>query len=159
MKRVIVSFSFLQIEESGKLISKPFVISNIKFANPLYAFGKVANFDLGNFATLPNAKMALANFNLLNLLNLNPSSPFCHQRGRGREPVPYISQHISQPPLYELSAISGMSQPLCTRAFPKKRMLPSRGYRDYHLCISPSKRQPHQQRQLLPKLRAIGNRH
>ena len=97
MKRVIVSFSFLNKGESGELIPKPFVISKIKFANPLYAFGKVANFDPGNFATLPNAKMALANFNLLNLLSLNPSLPFFLKRGRGREPVPYISQHISQP--------------------------------------------------------------
>ncbi len=75
MKRVIVSFSFLQIEESGKLISKPFVISKIKFANPLYAFGEVANFNPGKYATSPLAKTALANFKLLNTLTLKYGLP------------------------------------------------------------------------------------
>ena len=102
MKRVIVSFSFLQIEESGEPIPKPFVISKIKFANPLYAFGEVANFNPGKYATSPLAKTALANFNLLNLLNLNPSSPFCHQRGR--EIGDITSSACS-------STISGVNQP------------------------------------------------
>ena len=67
--------SLINNEESGKPISKPFAISEIKFANPLYAFGKVANFDLGNFATLPNAKMGLANFILLIANGLGINSP------------------------------------------------------------------------------------
>ncbi len=83
MKRVIVSLSFLNIGVSGELIPKPFVISKIKFANPLYPFGEVANFNPGKYATSPLAKTALANFNLLNLLSLNPSSPFWRKRGKG----------------------------------------------------------------------------
>ncbi len=42
----------------------------------------------------------------------------------------------------ELVSISEMCQPLCTRAFPKKRMLSSRGYRDYHLFETETSRHP-----------------
>jgi len=107
MKRVRVSFSLLYKVESGKLLSKPFVISNIKFANPLYPFGKVANFDLGNFATLPNAKMALANFNLLNLLSLNPSLPFCRKQVRAIGVIP----SIPSVPLQTISSSRTMEVP------------------------------------------------
>jgi len=85
MKRVIVSFSFLNKGESGEFIPKPFAISKIKFANPILAFGKVANLGPSKFATLPLPKTPLANFNLLKTLNLNPSLPFWRKRGRGRE--------------------------------------------------------------------------
>ena len=123
MKRVIVSFSLLQIEESGEPIPKPFVVSKIKFANPLYALGEVANFNPGKYATSPLAKTALANFNILNLLSLNPSSPFCHQRGREKGLTP---PHIIIPLSGELSAIPGMCEPPRLQAVSRTPTIPSR---------------------------------
>lgn len=118
---LIVSFFLLNNEESGKPIPKRFAISKIKFANPILAFGKVANLGPSKFATLPLPKTPLANFNLLNLINLNPSLPFCRKRGRGAGVLPIAAWQVKM------------------------------------MCISPPERQPHQQRQLIPKLRGIGN--